>query len=160
MAAILATQSMATAAWGPVELKWSELGPRIKGHNVELMLPDGVLLKGEVKAVREEALVLNVRRTSNSQAYPKGNAVIPRTSVSELSLKESRGKWGRSVGVSLGGLTGAAGGYAATTYANSGPDSAAAFLATFLVITGAGALAGYFLGRSADTRVTHIRVVQ
>jgi len=157
MATILASQSMAAAAPGPVELKWSELGPHIQGRDIKLALPDGAILMGEVEALREDALVLNVRKTSNSKTHPKGNAVLPRTSVSELSLKESPGKWGRSVGVSLGGLTGATlGGYTAVTTANS----AGAGLATFLVITGAGTLTGYFLGKAADGRVKRIRVVQ
>lgn len=155
-AVMLAGQSMAMAESGPIELKWSELSFHIQGRDIALALPDGTSLIAEVEAVREDALVLNVRKTSNSRAHPKGNAVIPRDSVSILALKESRGKWGRKVGVSLGSITGLTlGGYVAATNANSAP----AGLSTFLVITGAGTLAGYFLGKAADRRVKHIRVV-
>lgn len=157
MAALLAGQPMAAAASRPIELKWTELGPHIQGHDVELALPDGAVVKGEVEAVREDALVLNIRKTSNPKAHPEGNAVLPRTSVKDLSLRESRGRWGRSVGVALGSLTGVTlGGYTAVTTANSDAQG----LATFLVITGAGTLAGYFLGKAADSRFKHIRVVQ
>jgi len=153
---LLACQSMAMAESGAIELKWSELSFHIQGRDIELALPDGTSLKGEVEAVREDALVLNVKKTSAAAPHPKGNAVIPRDSVSTLLVKESRGKWGRKIGVALGSITGATlGGYAAATNA----DSSAAGLSTFLVITGAGTLAGYFLGKSADRRVTHIRII-
>lgn len=155
-AVLLASQSMAMAESGPIELKWSELSFHIQSHDIELVLPDGTSLNGEVEAVREDALVLNVKSTSAAVAHPKGNAVIPRDSVRMLSVKESRGKWGRKIGVALGSITGATlGGYVAATNANS----SAAELTTFLVITGAGTLTGYFLGKSADRRVKHIRVV-
>ncbi len=99
LAVVLATPLAAIAESRPIELKWSELGSRIQGRDIDLVLPDGTALRGEVETVREGELVLNVKKTSNSRTQPKGNAVIPRTSVSILSLQESRGKWGRSVGV-------------------------------------------------------------
>lgn len=156
MAIMLAGQSTAKAESGPIELKWSELSSHIQGHDIEIVLPDATSLTGEVETVREDALVLNVKKTSNSKAHPKGNAVIPRASVSGLSLKESRGKWGRSIGVTLGTLTGVSlGGYVAAANARS----AAAGLSTFLAISGAGTLTGYLVGRSADRREKSIRVV-
>ena len=155
-AVLLTCQSMAMAESGPVELKWSELSFHIQGRDIGLVLPDGTSLNGEVEAVREDALVLNVKSTSAAAAHPKGNAVIARDSVGVLSLKESRAKWGRTIGVALGSITGATlGGYVAGTHANS----PGAGVSTFLVITAAGTLAGYFLGKSADRRVKHIRVV-
>ena len=131
-AVLLACRSMAMAESGPIELKWRELSFHIQGRDIGLVLPDGTSLNGEVEAVREDALVLNVKSTSAAAAHPKGNAVIPRDSVSMLSVKETRGKWGRKIGVALGSITGATlGGYVAATNANS----SAAGLSTFLVIT-------------------------
>jgi hypothetical protein len=154
--ALLVAATLVRAESGPIELKWNELGSHIQDHDVELVLPDGAFLKGEVEAIRDEALVLNVKKTSDSKAHPKGNAVIPRASVSVLTLELSRGKWGRSVGVTLGTLTGMTlGSYVAITNTHS----AAAGLSTFLSLAGAGSLTGYFVGRTADQRVTHIRVV-
>ena len=155
-AGLLACQSMAMAESGPIELKWSELSFHIQGRDIEIVLPDGTSLRGMVEAVREDALVLNVKKTSAASAHPKGNAAIPRDSVNMLSLRESSAKWGRAIGVSLGTITGITlGGYVAATHTNS----PGAGLSTFLVVTGAGTLAGYFLGKSADRRVKHIRVV-
>jgi hypothetical protein len=152
----LVGQSMGMAAPRPLELKWSELSSTIRGRSIELTLPEGVTVRGEVIVVREEALVVNVRKTSDKKAYPKGNAAIPRASVTVLSLKESGGHWGRKIGSGLGALSGVlAGGYVAERTASS-PGSA---LAIFGVIAGAATLGGYFIGRSADTRTTLIRVV-
>jgi hypothetical protein len=156
LAVALAAPFAASAESRPIELQWSELGSRLQGRDIELVLPDGTALRGEVEAIREDTLVLNVKKTSNSKAHPKGNALIPRTSVTLLSLNESRGRWGRTVGVTLGTLTGMAlGGYVAA----ADTRSAAAGLSTFLALSGAGTLTGYFLGKSADDRVTYIRVV-
>ena len=55
----------------PLELKWGELSPIIGGQQVQLVLPEGTAIKGEAVAVREEALVLDVKGTSNAKAYPK-----------------------------------------------------------------------------------------
>jgi hypothetical protein len=103
LVALLLGQSVAKAAPMPVEVKWSELGAMISGRVVELTLPGGLKLKGDVVTVREDALVLDVRKTSDAKAYPKGGATIPRASVTTLKLERPRGHWGRTVG-SLGGL--------------------------------------------------------
>lgn len=158
LAVMLAGQPMAIAQSTPIELKWSELSSHIQNRDIELTLPDGTSLGGRVEAIREDALVLNAQHTSNSQAHPSGNAVVPRASVSILSLHEMRGKWGRSIGVVLGTLTGLAVGGTAVL-AGAKIDSAAAGTAVLLGITGAGTLTGYYLGKSADHRVSQIRVI-
>jgi hypothetical protein len=144
------------AAPRPLEFRWSELSSTIQGRTIELTLPDGATVGGDVVVVREESLVVNVRKTSDSKTYPKGDAAIPRASVTMLSMTESRGRWGRKMGSGLGSLAGVlAGGYIAVKTA----PSAGAGLAIFGAVTGAGTLGGYFLGRSADARTTLIRVV-
>jgi hypothetical protein len=152
----LVAQSTAMAAPKPVELKWSELGSTIQGRTINLTLPGGITVGGDVTVVRDESLVLNVHKTSDSKAFPKGNATIPKASVTVLSLTETRGRWGRKMGSGLGTLTGVlAGGYIAANTASS----AGSGLAIFGVIAGAGTLGGYYLGKAADTRDTLIRVV-
>src|SRR6185436_13936812 len=90
MIALIACQSEAQAAPVPLELRWNELNPAIYGHKVEITMPGAITLKGDVAAVREDSLVLNVKRTSNAKAFPRGNAVIPRSAVTLLRL-EARG---------------------------------------------------------------------
>jgi hypothetical protein len=152
----LAGQSTGMAAPGPLELKWSELSSTIGGRTVKLTLPEGATVSGEVIVIREESLVINVRKTSDPKAYPKGNATIPRTSVTVLRMIESNGHWGRKIGSRLGTLSGVLAG--AYVVAKTEPSGGAG-LAIFGAITAAGMLGGYFIGRSADARATLIRVV-
>jgi hypothetical protein len=139
----------------PLELKWSELGSTVQGHAMELTLSGGARVTGDVAAIREDAMVLDVKKTSDSRTYPKGNASIPRASIQLVKVKRSGG-WGKTLGTTLGVLSGVVvGGYvAAKTQNDAGPA-----IAVFLVIAGAMSVGGYLLGRRADQTATTIRVV-
>ena len=69
-----------------IELKWLELSPVIAGHNVELALPNGNVLKGKVLEVLPNAMVLNIAKSSAEKAFPKGITEIQRANVSSLKL--------------------------------------------------------------------------
>ena len=80
----------------------------------------------------------------------------PDPAVTRIRVERTRGSWGRSIGTTLGVLTGlSVGGYAAATTS----DSAGKAIPIFLVIAGAISVGGYYLGRSADRKVTVIQVV-
>ena len=150
------TQSTAMASPKPLELQWSELSSRIEGRTIELILPDGTFVGGEVTVVRAETLVLEIRRTSDSKTYPKGSLSIPKASVTLIKLIETHGQWGRKMGSGLGFLAGAlVGGYIAEKTSDSGGTAAAIFGA----IAGSATVAGYYIGKSADARHTLIRVL-
>jgi hypothetical protein len=148
-------QASVHAETRPLELKWGELAATVQGHPVELTLTGGTSVTGDVAAIRDDAMVLDVKKTSDAKAYPKGNASIPRGSIQLVKLKRS-GSWGKTLGITLGVLSGVAvGGYIAGSTQNSaGPG-----VAVFLVIAGAMSVGGYLLGRRADQRATTIRVV-
>jgi hypothetical protein len=156
VATALVVEPTAMAGQKPLELTWSEVTSRIQGQNIELTLPGGTTVAGEVAAVRDDSLVLNLHKTSDPKGYPKGNATIPRASVTVLNIKESHGRWGRKMGSALGVFTGMlVGGYiAANTASSVGPA-----LVILGAITGAVTVGGYYLGKLADTRNTRIRVV-
>jgi hypothetical protein len=140
----------------PLELKWNELSSMIAGHQVELTLPEGATIRGEAVAVREDALVIDVQRSSGAKAYPKGSATIPRASVSLIKLERARGSAGRTLGTIGGVLTGlVVGGYTASV----ATDNASTAIPLFLGMATGISIAGYYLGRAADRRVTVIRVV-
>ncbi len=152
---LLAGQSNTFAASAPVELRWNELNTVIYGQNVELTLPGALTVKGDVVAVREDALVLDITKTSDAKAFPEGNAVIPRASVTLLKLEKSGSNW-RTMGTVLGVLGGVVvGGYIAGKTANSAGSGIAIFLAT----AGAASVAGRVAGGAADRKITRIRVV-
>jgi hypothetical protein len=138
-----------------VELRWSELGPVVAGHRVTAVLADGSRVTGEAVVVRDDALVLNVRRSTGTQAYAGGNAPIPRSAVARLEV-EKHGGAGRTLGIVLGVLTGVVlGGWisAETT------DSAGAGIPLFLGVASGITLAGYYAGKSLSRQVTVIRIV-
>ena len=148
-------QASVAAETRPLELKWGELAPTVQGHPVELTLTGGTRVTGDVAAIRDDAMVLDVKKTSDAKAYPKGNASIPRGSVQLVKLKRSGG-WGKTLGITLGVLSGVVvGGYVAgSTQHDAGPA-----VAVFLVIAGAMSVGGYLLGKRADQGATWIRVV-
>jgi hypothetical protein len=149
-------QTAGLAESKPLELKWTELAPIIQGRRVELVLKQGSKIKGEAVVVREDSLVMDVKKVSGGKTYQKGNAAIPRTAISLIKLEKTRGNWGRNLGATIGLLTGiSVGGYVAGT----ATDSASAGIPLFLVMASAVTLAGYYAGRGLDARVTLIRIV-
>src|SRR5258706_9782726 len=128
---LLLGQTNAFAASAPLELKWNELNAAVYGTTVELTLPGASTVKGEVAAVREDGLVLDVRKTSNAKAFPTGNALIPRASVTLLKLEKRKATNWHTVGITLGVLSGVAlGGYIAPKTANTPGAGNALFTAT------------------------------
>lgn len=140
----------------PLELKWNELAGTIVGHPVEVTLPDGARIKGEAAYVRDTELVVDVTNTSDRVKHPKGNATIPRESVTTLKVERGRGSWGRGLGTTIGVLTGLTlGGYTGGTAS----DSAAVVIPIFLGIATGTSVLGYKLGREIDKKMTVIKVI-
>ena len=140
----------------PLELKWGEIAPIIGGHRVQLVLPDGTMIKGEAITVRDDALVVDVKSTSNARACPKGSASISRTSVNLIQVERRRGSWGRNLGTAVGIISGVVlGGYVAAVTA----DSAGTGIPTFLGIAAAGTIGGFYIGRGLDKQVTLIKII-
>jgi hypothetical protein len=122
---------------------------------VLLTLSGGTKVTGDVAAIRDDAMVLDAKKTRDAKTYPKGNVAIPRASIQPVKLKRAGG-WGKTLGTTLGVLSGVVvGGYVAgKTQNDAGPG-----IAVFLVIASAMSVGGYILGRSADQRSTTIRIV-
>ena len=155
LALLISGQTIAYAASAPVELKWNELNATIFNKTVALTVPGAVTVKGGVAAVREDGLVLDIRKTSDSSRFPKGNATIPRASVTLLQVEEHGTNW-RTMGTVIGAIGGAAlGGYVAARTAHSEGAGVAIFIAT----ASAAAVAGHVAGGSADRKTKTIRVV-
>ena len=125
------------------------------GSEVEMSLP-GATIRGEVVALRDDALVMDVHKTTNSKVVPKGNALLPKSSITLLKVIRAPGKAGRTMGTTVGVISGLTiGGYTAAKTANSpGPG-----ITVFITVASAIAVGGYFLGRKLDSRTTLIRVI-
>lgn len=140
-----------TAPSGTLSLRWSELSPVIQGQRVAVSLADGRTVRGDVMAVRDEALVLDVTRgTSNA------DGTVPRASVTTIRLKRTRGAWGRQLGTTLGVLSGLTiSGYVTAQVA----DGPGAGIPLFLGIASAITVGGYYAGKELDQKETTIQIV-
>ena len=151
--ALAAASAMAAAP--PVEIRWNELAALIVGHRVTIPLAGGGSVQGEALSVREDSLVLDISRSSDTARFPKGQTPIPRASVTELRLSERNGSGGRILGTVMGALGGAVAGVEIAVHGNRTEGAA---VSTFTATAVAGTVAGYFAGRAVDrrTRLLHI----
>jgi len=136
-------------------LEWRDLDRMIQGKNIDITLPSGIHLKGRVASVDAEGLALDVRKTSNKRAYPKGRAIVPRPEVKQFRLARKEGhRWsaiGGGIGFGIGSLVAA--GVARFEYTNAqkiGVTALAVGIPTAL---------GYGFGWSADHEAVDIIVV-
>jgi hypothetical protein len=138
-----------------VELRWAELGPVIAGQRVTAVLSDGSRITGDAVVVRDDALVLDVKRATGSQAYAGSNAPVPRPVIRTLEI-ERHGGAGRTLGTVLGVLAGVViGGWVSAEVA----DSAGVGIPLFLGIASGITVAGYYAGKQVSKRVTLIRII-
>ncbi len=156
LVSLCAVQTCALAESKPLELKWSELAPMIGGHHVEIGLNEGTTVRGEAVAVREETLLVDVSGSSGTKQFARGNAAIPRNSITLIKLQRSSGTWGRTLGTVIGVVAGLGiGGYTAGRMDSGGGPA----VAVVVGVTSGIAVAGYYAGKNLDRRVTLIRIV-
>jgi hypothetical protein len=138
-----------------LRLEWRDLDRMVRGRNIDLTLPSGIRLKGRVTSVEVDALMLDVRKTSNRRAYPKGRAVVPRPEVTQFMLVRKEGHAWSAVGAGIGGSIGAVTTAGAVHFIrDDGPKAAAAAL-----LIGLPAALGFGLGWAADHECVDVMVV-
>lgn len=140
-----------------LQLSWNELGPRITGHKVALVLPNATHIEGKVRSVEPDGLRLDLSKTSDRELLPKGERLIPRQSVSLMRVTEYR-KLGRLL-VTSGALAMAAG-IVATSYPDLYEGAAVAIVPAVTAggFVGVG-LGGYYAGKRLDKTVTEIQIL-
>jgi len=148
-----AGQSALMAESKVLAVTWKELTPLIHGHQVTLELTDGAKVSGEVMAVREDSILLDVSAAEKAHAASGGS--IARNTISLIHLRRTRGNWGRNMGTVLGVM----GGIVLGGYAAAHTSSAGAAIPTLIGISSGAGLGGYFAGKQLDKRVTHLKVV-
>ena len=98
-----------------------------------------------------------IRKTSDKNAYARGQASIPRVEVDEIRIRATKGP-GRLIGAA--GLGTAAGlssiGWAISDSRINVDDSTR--ITQWVGITAGATVGGYFIGRLIDTRQTIIRI--
>jgi hypothetical protein len=147
-------------AVSPQRLTWEEL-PRLVGKHVSIPLYDGGAVSGKVSGVQPDALLVQVSRSSDPAAHPRGLMRVPRDKLHVLDLHGKGVKY-RVIGTTLGAVAGAAGGVGVAIGVQGGLFSeeheAAAGVAFVGVMAGVTA-AGYALGNAADRRTTTIQII-
>jgi hypothetical protein len=78
------------AAPREMKLRWSQLAGHISGHRISLTPPDGHYLEGIVTSVQSDTLEMDISRTSDRKAVPKGKHSVSRSSLSRIGLKTKR----------------------------------------------------------------------
>ena len=146
----------AAAQAAQLEVRWSELSPLVVGRTVAIVLPDGTAVSGEAAAVRDAELAMDIRKTSNRTAHPKGMAAIPRASITTVEVREGRAVGGRVLGTVVGVVLGMVIGGEIVAHSNmsEGPS-----VGTFSAVTVASTVGGYYVGKKADQRSKTIRIV-
>lgn len=156
LVASLVAPGMGLAQTKPLEMKWSELAPLLTAHSVTLTLTNGTSVKGEAVSVRDDGILMDV--STAVKGYARGSGSVPRNEITFIDLQRTKGGWGRTLGTIIGVL----GGISLGVYIDAKKlwtSSVGQETGTLVGITAAGAVAGYFVGRGIDKRVTHIKIV-
>ena len=135
------------------QITWAGLGVVI-GHKVRIAMPDGARIEGRATAVESDALAVEIARTSNPAAYPKGRFLVPRASLKTLDMERPTGHW-RVVGLAVGGGVGVL--MVVLAVALSGFRSQHAAEGALIAGAVGVPVGGYLLGRAADRRtITYV----
>ena len=108
-------------------------------------------------AVEPDGLRMDISKTSNRKTQPKGSQLIGRQMITALRVTEHKG-YGR-VGLALGAAA-AAGGIVAAQQIDAYEGPAVVLVPVLIAVGTIGAgIAGYFVGKKIDERVTEITIV-
>ena len=144
----------------PLRLTWDEL-PRLVGKQVSIAMYNSGAVAGRVREVQADAMVIEVTKSTDPTAYPKGTLRVPRTTLHVLDLHGKGYKY-RVIGTALGLLAGTAGGVGVAIGVQGGlfGDEHGTVAAAALVGMMAGVTAaGYAVGNAADRRTTTIQII-
>ena len=134
------------------QITWQGLS-EIIGRKVRIVMPEGSRIEGNVLDVESDALVVDVRNTSNKSLYPKGRFLVPRATLRALEVNHPTYHW-RAVGAGLMAIPSFVLVLFAAYVKDAGPRTGLAAGAVALPVI------GYLLGRAADRRVTTYVITQ
>lgn len=157
LAALTCSAFRADAASPGRRLEWDNLAPAVLGKTVMVAMPEGTVITGTATGVTPDALLVDVRSTTDAKAYPRGPARVPRATLRNFQLR-TKGKVFRILGTSAGSLAGLTGG-ALANFGSRSKGHLGRSLAVLFGVWAAGTAGGYFVGNAADKRWTPVQVV-
>ncbi len=138
-----------------LSLRWGELAPVVSGRRIAIAPAPGARVEGRVLEVRIDTLELDVLKTSDEGAHPKGRALIPRSSVSRVEVIKER-VLGRVIGAAVGAALGTLIFALSTIIANETVGNGATGAEALWIVGGGGA--GYLWGWATDRGKTTILI--
>jgi len=141
-------------------VKWENLS-MVVGKTVVVAMPAGSVITGEATGVESDALVVNVKKTTDRTAFPKGELRVPRATLRVFQVR-TKGKICRVLLTVAGAVVGMYGGASVAIGIGSGGafgKTSTGAVAAFIGIGIAGTVAGYAAGDAADRRWTAIEIV-
>jgi hypothetical protein len=126
----------------------------IVGHKVSIVMPDGARIAGKATAVEVDALAVEISKTSNKTAYPKGKFLVPRATLKAVDVSSPTRHW-RVVSLAVGGGIGV---FLAVLAVDLGSFHTRHPVRGALAAGAAGVpVVAYLLGRAADSRtITYV----
>jgi hypothetical protein len=150
MLAVL-TWGVPRAAAGPGEerlVNWTGLSV-VVGQRVRVLLPDGARIEGKATGLEVDALAIEVVKSSNRKAHPRGRFLAPRATLRAVDVVQPSTKRWRIVSTAVGGAIGYLAARGAINSSKSSNTGAAALWALAVGLP----TAGYLIGNAADRRV-------
>jgi len=83
------------------QVTWEDL-PMVVGKTVQIALPGGAAVTGMAAGVESDALVVNVMKTTDRKACPKGELRVPRATLHMLRIRTDSQTW--VAGMALGSM--------------------------------------------------------
>ena len=124
----------------------------IEGH-----LKDGTVLRGKVRDLKDEWLVLNLRTTVPPKVFPRGEQSILIRDFSRIQVTRHEGNARVTAPVILG-AAGLGLGLLASATEFAGESFNKTYGSMIFSFTAGGAVAGYFWGRALDKKSTLIKL--
>ena len=143
-----------------VEVEVSEadkLKTLLKKGKIEGHLKDGTVLSGEVKDLKDEWLVLNLRKTLPPNTFPEGEHSLPIRDFSRIQVTRYEGDARVKVPLILGAV-GVGLGLLASATEFAGESFNATYGAMIVSFAAAGVGGGYLVGKELDRKSTLVKL--
>ncbi len=127
----------------------------IVGQKVRVVMPDGARIEGQATKVEVDALAVEIHKTSNKTAYPKGKFLVPRATLKAVDVEHPTKVW--RIACTAGG---AALGIFFATQAAKTTGSAHARTGIYGGLAAGTPVIGYLLGSAADRHAITYEITQ
>jgi len=144
----------AAAAVDQRQTDWAGLSV-VVGQRVRVVMPDGARIEGKATGLEVDALAIEVAKSSNRKAYPKGRFLVSRATLRAVDVVQPSTIHWRIICTGLGGGIGYVAIRGAINEAKSSSIGAAGLGALGVGLP----VAGYVMGNAADRRIVTYVIV-